>query len=379
MKFIHLSDLHLGKRMNEYSLVEDQAYILKQILEVIREQKPDGVLIAGDIYDKAVPSVEAVNLLDDFLRSLVTLGQQVYIIAGNHDSAERLSFGRGLMDGSGIHIAPAYRGQVTPYVLRDDFGEVHLYLLPFIKPAGVRALFPEAGIEDYTDAVKTAIDAMGVKPAVRNVLVTHQFVTGAAVSESEELAVGGSDNVDAFVFDVFDYVALGHIHGPQRVGEERIYYSGTPLKYSVSEAHHNKGITVVTLEEKGVLYLEKIPLSPLRDVVELRGSYEELAAKSYYQDTSWQNDYVSITLTDEDEIPDAIGKLRSIYHNLIKLSYDNHRTRETGLVEGSEAVEEKSPLALFAELYTIQNNRELTPEQESYLRCTMEEIWGEKQ
>lgn len=377
MKFIHLSDLHLGKRMNEYSLVEDQAYILKQILKIIEEQAPDGVLIAGDVYDKPVPPVEVVNLLDDFLRRLVELGQQVYIIAGNHDSAERLAFGGQLMDASGIHIAPAYRGQVEPHVLRDEFGEVRLYLLPFIKPTHVRAAFPEKTVESYTDGVRVAIEAMGMDSTVRNLLVTHQFVTGATLSDSEELAVGGSDNVDAEVFAPFDYVALGHIHGPQRVGAEHIRYSGTPLKYSISEARHKKSVTVVTLGPKGEVTLEQIPLAPLREVVELRGSYEELTARSFYEKTHWQEDYVSLTLTDEEEIPDAIGKLRVIYHHILKLSYDNRRTRENGDIQGADGVEEKSPLTLFAELYALQNNQELTAEQEELLCHIMEEIWGE--
>ena len=376
MKFIHLSDLHLGKRMNEYSLVEDQAYILNEILKIIQEQAPDGVLIAGDVYDKPVPTVEAVNLLDDFLRRLVALGQKVYVIAGNHDSAERLAFGGRLMDASGIHIAPAYRGQVEPHILRDEFGEVRLYLLPFLKPTHVRAAFPEKTVESYTDGVRVAIEAMGVDSTVRNLLVTHQFVTGATLSDSEELAVGGSDNVDAEVFAPFDYVALGHIHGPQRVGAEHIRYSGTPLKYSISEARHHKSVTVVTLGPKGEVTLEQIPLTPLREVVELRGSYEEITARRFYEGTHWQEDYVSITLTDEEEIPDAIGKLRSIYHYILKLSYDNRRTRETGEIQGADGVEEKSPLTLFAELYALQNNQELTPEQEEFLRHTMEEIWG---
>ncbi|MBR4865390.1 MAG: exonuclease SbcCD subunit D C-terminal domain-containing protein, partial [Clostridia bacterium] len=305
--------------------------------------------------------------------------QQVYIIAGNHDSAERLAFGGQLMAGSGIHIAPAYRGEVSPFVLHDEFGEVRLYLLPFVKPTHVRAAFPEKSVESYTDGVRAAVEAMGVDPSVRNLLVTHQFVTGAALSDSEELAVGGSDNVDAEVFAPFDYVALGHIHGPQRVGGEHIRYSGTPLKYSVSEARHKKSVTAVTLGPKGEVTLELLPLTPLRDVVELRGSYEELTARDFYRNTGYQEDYVSLTLTDEEEIPDAIGKLRAIYHHILKLSYDNRRTRETGKIEGAYGVEEKSPLTLFAELYALQNNQELTPVQEEFLGHTMEEIWGKSE
>ena len=200
MKFVHLSDLHLGKRVNEFSMLEDQAYILKQILELIRKEQPDAVLLAGDIYDKAVPSAEAVQLFDEFLYRLSGEGQQVFIISGNHDSPERLSFGGRLMGGSGIHIAPAYGGHVEPFVLQDEFGPVSLYLLPFVKPALVRRFFPDQEIESYTDAVRAALEEMEVNPAERNVLVTHQFVTGASRSDSEEISVGGSDNVDAAVF-----------------------------------------------------------------------------------------------------------------------------------------------------------------------------------
>ena len=251
MKLMHLSDLHLGKRVNEFSLLEDQQYILNEILQMADRERPDGVIIAGDVYDKAVPPAEAVSLLDRFLVELARRSLQVFVISGNHDSPERMAFGGRLMEGSGLHMAPVYRGQVDPIPLEDAYGPVNLYLLPFVKPAQVRRFFPDREIATYTQALEAAISAMDLDPRVRNVLVTHQFVTGAERCDSEELSVGGSDNVDVSVFAPFDYVALGHIHGPQCVGRETVRYCGTPLKYSFSEARHRKSVTLVELAPRG--------------------------------------------------------------------------------------------------------------------------------
>lgn len=299
MKWIHLSDLHLGKRVNGFSMVEDQAYILKEILEIVRREEPQGVLIAGDVYDKTVPSAEAVGMLDDFLVSLSRLGPQVFLISGNHDSPERLAFGGRLMEQSGVHLAPVYDGNLCRFTLQDAHGPVDVFLLPFLKPVHVRRFFPEETIESYTDALRVAIDHLGVEEGRRNVLVTHQFVTGAARCESEELSVGGSDNVDASVFAPFDYVALGHIHGPQQVGKPTIRYCGTPLKYSFSEANHEKSVTVVEMEEKGNVSIRTIPLTPLRDLREIRGSYEEVTLRDFYKGKDFREDYLHIILTDE--------------------------------------------------------------------------------
>ena len=251
MKLIHLSDLHLGKRVNEFSLLEDQKYILTKILNIIDEEKPDALLIAGDIYDKAIPSAEAVELFDDFLVRLAGKDIKTFIISGNHDSPERLAFANRLIDISGIHLSPVYNGKVEPCTLTDSFGNINIYMLPFVKPIHVRRFYPEEEISTYTDAIRVALSQVKFDPKDRNVLITHQFVTGAERSESEEISVGGSDNVDASVFDGWDYVALGHIHRPQNIGEERIRYCGTPLKYSFSEANHQKSVTVVELNEKG--------------------------------------------------------------------------------------------------------------------------------
>jgi exonuclease SbcD len=378
MKLVHLSDLHLGKRVNEYSMLEDQAFILKRILGIIETEKPDAVILAGDIYDKSIPSAEAVQLFDDFLYQLARLRLEVFVISGNHDSPERIAFGGRLMDASGIHMSPVYNGSVAPVTLTDAYGPVNIYMLPFLKPATVRRFFGEE-IATYTDAVKAAISAMDIDPSARNVLVTHQFVTGAARSESEEVTVGGADNVDADVFDAFDFVALGHIHSPQNCGSERIRYCGTPLKYSFSEAKDRKSVTIVELQEKGGLTLRTVDLIPKRDLVELKGTYAELTLRSFYETTSWQEDYTHITLTDEEDIPDAIGKLRTIYRHLMKLDYDNQRTRASSSIEGAEAVESKSPLELFADFYELQNNQPMSGEQAAYMENLIETIWEGEQ
>ena len=260
MKLIHLSDLHIGKRVNEVSMIEEQAYILNQILEAVDAEQPGAVLISGDVYDKSVPSAEAVTLFDDFLCRLADRKQQVFIISGNHDSAERLAFGGRLMEDRGIHLSPVYDGSISPITLTDEYGGVHFWLLPFLKPAHVKRFYPDAGLESYTDACRVAVEKMGIDTSERNVILVHQFVTGSATCDSEEISVGGTDNVDADVFADFDYVALGHIHGPQNIGSERIRYCGTPLKYSFSEAKHQKSITVVELGEKGGFALRTIPL-----------------------------------------------------------------------------------------------------------------------
>ena len=376
MKLIHLSDLHLGKRVNEFSMLEDQQYILTEILQIIDREKPDGVMIAGDVYDKSVPSAEAVALLDDFLVRLAKRDLQVFLISGNHDSPERMAFGGRLMAQSGVHLAPVYDGKVSPITLTDEYGPGNLYLLPFLKPAHVRRCFPEREILTYTDALAAAIEAMGVDPAQRNVLVTHQFVTGAARCDSEEISVGGTENVDVSVFGPFDYVALGHIHGPQQVGRETVRYCGTPLKYSFSEAKHQKSVTVVELGEKGAVSVRTVPLTPMRDLAELRGTYEELTFRGFYDGTSYPRDYVHITLTDEEDIPDAVSKLRIIYPNLMKLDYDNKRTRAGIILEGAED-QQRSPLELLEEFYEKQNGQPMGEEQRAFAKSLMERIWEE--
>lgn len=449
MKFIHLADLHIGKRVNAFPMLEDQRYILKQILTILREERPDGgVILAGDIYDKAIPSAEAVELFDEFLTQLAALRLRVFIITGNHDSPERIAFGNRLMDRSGIYLSPVYDGHVKRITCPDSAASVTLsaanavdlnagthsvesastsaaastcppvdvYLLPFLKPANVRRFYPEETIESYTDAMRVAIAHMDIDPTHRNLLVTHQFVTGASRSDSEDISVGGSDNVDASVFAPFDYVALGHLHGPQQVrfqpapeedasdqdatpatsSTDRsespastventtvgpiIRYAGTPLKYSFSEARHHKSVTVVEIGEKkadGVVdvCISTRELRPLHDMREIRGSYEELTLRANYEGTA-TDDYIHATLTDEIEIPDAARHLQVIYPNLMKLDYDNARTRGQGSERLElEQLEEKSPLDLFSELFEKQNHKEMTEEQARYVQAQMEKIW----
>lgn len=375
MKLIHLSDLHLGKRLCEQPLLEDQRAVLRQVLDVLDEERPDGVLIAGDVYDRPVPPAEAVQLFDDFLVALAGRGTAVFVISGNHDSPERIAFGGRLMRESRVFLAPVFDGRVEPVTLTDEHGPVDVYLLPFLKPAGARRFFPDRAIESYTDAVAAAVEAMAPDPARRSVLVTHQFVTGAARCDSEELSVGGTDNVDAAVFAPFDYVALGHLHGPQAAGRPTVRYCGSPLKYSFSEAGQTKSLTVVELAEKGRVTVRVRPLVPPRELTELRGRYEELTLRRFYEAGGFQQHYLHITLTDETDIPDAVGRLRAIYPHLLRLDYDNARTRALGWEGEAAPARQKTPLELFAELFEKQNGRPLSQEEGQFLEKLIGEIW----
>lgn len=433
MKLLHISDLHIGKRVNEFSMIEDQKYILRQILTIADQQQADGVMIAGDIYDKPVPSAEAVQVFDWFLTELADRGKKVYAVSGNHDSAERIAFGAQLMRGRGVYVSPVYRGETAKYTLTDAYGEMNIYLLPFIKPAVVRhalegltdtdADFTQEEVlsdaaekekpskvllgscyetekssevssescyetekpskvssescyekekpskvspESYYDAVKIAIERMNVDTSKRNILIAHQFVTGAGRCDSEEVSVGGLDNVESEVFDAFDYVALGHIHSPQFIKRETLRYCGTPLKYSFSEADQEKSVTVVEFAEKGNIQLSTVPLVPLRDMRRIRGTYLEVTARTFYQEFN-KEDYVQVTLTDEEDIPDGLQKLRIIYPNLMRLEYDNSRTKQSHMIERAEDIEQKSEQELFAEFYELQNNQPMNAEQAAFV------------
>ena len=363
MKFFHLSDLHLGRRIFEFSLIDDQQYILDRIIGRVAEEKPDAVVIAGDIYDRQMPSVEAVQLFDDFLTRISALGVKLLIASGNHDSPERLAFGGRLMSSSGVYIAGAFDGNPAKITLQDHYGEVNFWLMPFIKPATIRKFFPEAEIADTKDAVKLIIGSLPLDESKRNVLIAHQFVTGAERSESEEASVGGSDNVDSEIFARFDYTALGHIHRPQSISPT-IRYCGSPLKYSFSEAPFAKSITMVELAEKGRAEITLIPLNPLHEMRELKGKFGDLTIPDRYE--KLKNDYIHIILTDEEDIPDAAAKLRLCYPGLMKLSYDNTRTRSE--VEIESAVDERTPLELFSDFYAAQNGHEMSPEQLEFMK-----------
>lgn len=373
MKLIHISDLHIGKRVNEFSLLEDQRYILGQILAIIEREKANGVLVAGDIYDKPVPPAEAVQVFDAFLTRLAELKVPVFVVSGNHDSAERMAFGSRLMCGRGVYLSPVYDGKVAGIPLQDAYGEVVVYLLPFVKPAMVRHVFADETAESYQDAVRIAVEHIRTDPAKRNVLVAHQFVTGALRCESEEILVGGLDNVEVSVFDRFDYVALGHIHSPQHVGRETVRYCGTPLKYSFSEAGQKKSVTVVELKAKGRTTVRTVPLQPLRDMRRIRGTYLELTALSFYQDTNTE-DYIQAVLTDEEDVSDGLKKLRVIYPNLMKLEYDNRRTKDSREISGACEVEQKSEMELFEEFYELQNNQPFSEGQREFVKRLIQEI-----
>lgn len=379
MKLMHLSDLHLGKRLNEFSLLEDQSFILQQLVELVRSEQPDCVLLAGDIYDKPVPPAEAVTLFDDFLNKLAQL-TTVCVTSGNHDSAERLAFGAQLMREGGVHFCGLYTGEPQCVTLQDAYGSVHIYLLPFLKPAHVRHCLPPTEVEQvttYHEALRCAVERLHINAAERNVLVAHQFVTGAQTAGSEAVNVGGVDNIGAEVFAAFDYTALGHIHKAQNVGSERVRYSGTPLKYSFAEWQQEKSVTLVELGEKGSVSVTALPLAPLRDLRKLRGSYEELMSRDFYDELPKDSDgllrdFYHLTLTDEEDVPDAVQKLRSVYKNLLQLEYDNKRTRTDNAIEGAERVVEKSPLELMEEFYQLQNNQALSEKQRAYLQGLLE-------
>ena len=374
MKLIHLSDLHIGKKVNEFSMKEDQEYILTKIINVIDKEEPDAVMIAGDVYDKSNPSEEAIRLWESFLGKLALRKLPVLAISGNHDSAVRFSVYNELIEASGIHLAPLYNGKVEPVVLSDKEGEVCFYMLPFVKPVIVRSFFPEEEINDYTDACRVAIEHMNVDKSKRNVIIAHQFVIGATRCESEEVSVGGLDEVSSAVFDDFDYVALGHIHGRQSITRESLRYCGTPLKYSFSEKDHKKTVTIVEMGAKGQVNIREEELIPRHDLREIKGSYEELTLKSNYENTA-TDDYIHAILTDEEDVIDAMGKLRIIYPNIMKLSYDNKRTRENQDLSDAGDVENKTPIELFGEFYEKQNNQPMSDTQKNFVVELMESIW----
>ena len=380
MRFLHTADLHIGKRVNEFSMLEDQEYILRQILKTADKEQVEAVLIGGDVYDKQVPSAEAVRLFDWFLTQLNSRKLPVFVIGGNHDSVERLSFGAQIMEESGVYLTQSYDGKVVPVRLEDEYGPVNFWMLPFLKPAMVKRFFSEQDIVTYQDALETVIGNMELNREERNLLIAHQFVTGAVTGGSEdsvEVFVGGVENVDASVFADFDYVALGHIHRAQSAGGEQIRYSGTPLKYSFSEIRHEKSVTIAELKEKGSLTVHQEPLKPLHDMREIRGSYEELVLRENYQGTDLE-DYLHVILTDENDIPDVIGRLRSIYPNIMKLDYDNQRTRRNQELMKEEAAVEQSPMELLGQFFSQQNNQEMSPEQTEYARTLMETIRKEE-
>lgn len=377
MKILHTSDLHIGKRIYELSMIEEQKRALREIIRIADEMQVDAIIIAGDVYDKSIPSAESVSLLDDFLAELMNLQKPVFIISGNHDSAERLSFGSRIMSARRLYLSPVYDGVVEPIILPDGNREVAFYMLPFVKPSVLQPFAEEgARIGSFDEAVRFAISRMDIDRRRTNILITHQFITDSCRSESEDEPVGGLDNVDASAFEAFDYVALGHLHRPQWCdSNKRIRYSGTPLKYSFSEINDKKSVSIVETDEKGGISVREVPLASGREWYDLRGEYDELTAKSFYDGKGYQDGYVRITLTDEDDIPDGMRRLKAIYPYLLELRYDNMRTRLSQEEIGSP-VALKSPLALFSELFEKQNGQPMSAEQESHIISLINDIFS---
>lgn len=372
MRFLHLADLHIGKRVNGFSMIEDQKFVFEQVYNVIENEKIDGIIMAGDIYDKPVPSAEAVKLFDEMLTRLVSINLPIFVISGNHDSAERIGFGSDILSAAKVYMSRVYNGNLQKIELEDDYGKINVYLLPFIKPATVKNIYKEAEIKDYDDALEYVLSQEKIDETKRNVIVSHQFVTGATRSESEEVSVGGLDNVSVENYEVFDYVALGHIHRAQQMGRESARYAGTLLKYSFSEEKHNKSMTIVDLKEKGNIEIKEIPVKPLHDLKTIKGKFSKITSEEFYKELK-KEDYYRAVLTDEDDILNAIGKLKSIYPNLMSMEYDNTRTRSYSVVDNVEIGETKSPLDYFEEFFEKQNGRKMSEKQRNYLL----EILGE--
>ncbi|MDE6852226.1 MAG: exonuclease SbcCD subunit D [Lachnospiraceae bacterium] len=377
MKLLHLGDLHIGKSVNDYSMIEDQKYILDQILEIAQEQSVDGVLIAGDVYDKSVPSEEAVRIFDYFLCQLADRQILAFIISGNHDSDERLHFGSALFETNGIYITSKYEGTLAKQTLTDEYGNVNIYLLPFVKASQVRHFWQEEKIESYDQAVRVVVDHTDMDAEERNILVAHQFVAGRGTEPklggSENAAVqnvGAVEMVGTDCFTAFDYVALGHIHSPQKIGRDTIRYSGSPLKYSLSEIDNQKSVPIVTLGKKGDVEVELVPLQPLRDMRHLKGRMEQILNRDNIQTPE---DYIYVTLTDEYSIPDAMAVIRQYYPNTMKIDYDNSHTRTAGQIDVSQVTREKSFSEIISDFYQMMYGCGISEEE----RELMMEVAGE--
>lgn len=377
MKLLHLGDLHLGKTLGEFDLEKDQKYILDRILEIVAERSVDGVLIAGDVYDKTIPSEAATKLLDYFLCKLADAGVSVFMISGNHDSDERLHFGSNLFEANRIYISSVFDGELYRKTVTDDYGEIDIYLLPFVKASQVKHFYQDENIASYDEAVRAVIRKAGIDFGRRNVIVAHQFVTGISedpvLSGSEgagTINVGTVEKIGYDCFDGFDYVALGHIHSPQHVGREGIRYSGSPLKYSLSEASNSKSVPVITLGEKGNVDIELVPLVPMRDLRHITGKLNDLLKRENIRDT---NDFLYVTLTDEDVVNDAMGIFQQTYPNTVKVIYDNSHTRAVEHIDISNIVENRSFNDLISDFYRQIYNCDISDEEMEYMRAVAQE------
>ena len=369
MIFAHLADLHLGKIVNGYSMIEDQKYILKEIMEILRKEKVDAVVIAGDVYDRTVPSVEAMVLLEDFLSAMQKEGYEIFMIAGNHDSGQRLAYGSSFLDHMHVHVVGNYEGTLPFHDMKDSYGTVRFHLLPFIRPTDVNRYRDREKVKTYNEALQAVLSSASLCDD-RNVMISHQFVTGSVVDDngSEEISVGGIDQVDGHLYDAFDYVALGHIHRPQKLLKETMRYAGTPLKYSFSESSQTKSIPVVELKEKGNTQIHLIPLKPLHEMREIHGTFEEIMKEEP------SDDYMHVTLNDEEDVTDAIARLRTVFPDIMKLDYDNTRTRFLETDDPLEQIEQQDPLEVFEKFYAMRNGRDMSAEQKKISAELMDEI-----
>lgn len=383
MRILHLADLHLGKILQEQSLIEDQKYMLNEIIDIIEKEKIEVVLISGDIYDRSIPPVEAVNLLDGFLKKLAKdLKVKIFIIAGNHDSKERLNFGSKIFEDDGIYIETKYSGNLRKVDLSDEFGKINIYMLPFIKPVEVKQFFNEDLENNYNTAINKIIEKEQIDTKERNIILVHQFVTAGTNeperTESEVLTLGGIENVDVSNFNNFDYVAIGHVHRGQRIGRDTARYAGTMLKYSFSEAKDNKSVPIVEIKEKGNINVKLIPLKPLRDMREIKGPLEKLLSKEIYAQCN-TDDYIRAIITNEEPVYDAIGKIRRVYPNTLKLEIRNSKTINDEEIQNLniEKLKRKSELELFEDFYKSQNTVELDEKQKSIMQKIIEEAKNE--
>lgn len=380
MKILHLADLHLGKILQEQSLLEDQEYMLKEIIKIIKEEKVETILIAGDVYDRSVPPAEAVSLLDDFLKILIKeLKIKVFIIAGNHDSKDRLGFGSRIFEDEGLYIESKYTGNLKKVKLQDEYGKINVYMLPFVKPVEVKQFFKDDLENNYNTAINKIIEKEQINTKERNIIMVHQFITAGTRlperTESEVLSLGGIENVDVSNFNNFDYVAIGHVHRPQQIGRDTARYAGTMLKYSFSEINHHKTVPIIDVKEKGNINIELIPLNPVRDMRELKGPIEELLKKENYE-TGNINDYIKAVITNEEPVYDAIGQLRRIFPNTLKLEIRNSKTARNAEEQtlNLENIKKKSELELFCDFYKAQNNVDLNNDQLEIIKNIISEV-----
>lgn len=383
MKILHLADLHLGKILQEQSLIEDQEYMLKEIIEIIKNENIETVLISGDVYDRSVPPAEAVNLLDNFLKILIKeLKIKVFIISGNHDSKDRLGFGSKIFEDEGLYIESKYSGNLRKVELEDSYGKINIYMLPFVKPIEVKDFFEDDLENNYNTAIHKIIEKEKINKEERNIIMVHQFVTAGTIeperTESEILSLGGIENVDVSNFDDFDYVAIGHVHRPQQIGRKEARYAGTMLKYSFSEINHNKSVPIIDFKEKGNVEINLKELVPIRDMREIKGPIEELLKKENYE-LGNVNDYIKAVITNEETVYDAIGQIRRVYPNTLKLEIRNSKTINGGQEQdlNLQKVKRKSELELFEDFYKSQNNVDLDNKQKEIIKDIISEVKDE--